>query len=210
LSQPGDDSPDAGWQQVLRGGLLGLPLAAGFLLVFLIAGGVLALGGRALVALFPWLAILVGAGLIVLGGWLLIPGHMLEVPGLGMLVARLGAPRGTMTKAQPGFGQTWYASGAFGLGYGLSSLGCTLPVFLLVVGSAATAGSAGGTLLVLAAYAVGMAIVLLAVTMAATALRDLLRQAVLPLLRWVQPLAALLLIAAGIYIVLFQIRTGLI
>lgn len=56
------------WENLLRGGLLGLPLTAGFLLVFLVAGFVLALGGRLLVHLFPWLAILVGAGLVFLGG----------------------------------------------------------------------------------------------------------------------------------------------
>ncbi len=61
----------SGWQHLLRGGLLGLPLAAGFLLVFLVAGGALALGGRLLVHLFPWLAVLVGAGLVLLGGWTL-------------------------------------------------------------------------------------------------------------------------------------------
>jgi cytochrome c-type biogenesis protein len=209
LSQSGTDHQRAGWSQVLRGGLLGLPLAAGFLLVFLIASGTLALGGRALVALFPWLAILVGVGLVALGSWMVFPGHTLEAPGLGTLAVRLGAQGGATAKPRPGSGRAWYATWGFGLGYGLSSLGCTLPVFLLVVGSAATAGGVGGAVLVLAAYAAGITLVLLAVAMAATALRDLLRQTVLPLLRWVQPLAALLLIAAGIYIVLFQFRTGL-
>jgi len=78
------------WQHLLRGGLLGLPLAAGFLLVFLVAGGALALGGRLLVHLFPWLAILVGTGLVLLGGWTLFTGRAPEIPGLGTVATKLG------------------------------------------------------------------------------------------------------------------------
>lgn len=203
------------WGQALRGGLLGLPLAAGFLLVFVVAGGVLAAGGRLLVHVFPWVAILVGLVLIALGGWTLLSGRVLEVPGLGTLanaVGQLRAPaegRADRRVMQHGRVGELRAAWAFGLGYGLSSLGCTLPVFLLVVGSAITARGAVGALLVFAAYAAGMLLVLLAVTMAASTLRDLLRQYVLPLLRWVQPAVALLVIAAGVYIVIYQLRAGL-
>src|SRR5262249_35758276 len=65
----------ASWGRMVHGGLLGLPLTAGFLLVFLLAGGVLALGGRVLTHLFPWLAILVGLSLVALGGGALLPGR---------------------------------------------------------------------------------------------------------------------------------------
>jgi cytochrome c biogenesis protein CcdA len=191
--------PASAWGRVVRGGLLGLPLAASFLLVFVVAGGILAVGGRLLVRLFPWVAILVGLGLVGLGGWTLLSGRVLEVPGLGALANTVGKPR---TPAERnGHTGDLHAAWAFGLGYGLSSLGCSLPVFLLVVGSAVKARGAVGVLLVLTAYAAGMVLVLLAVAMAASTLRDPLR--------WVQPVAALLVIAAGVYIVVYQVRAGL-
>jgi len=203
----------SGWQHLLRGGLLGLPLAAGFLLVFLVAGGALALGGRLLVHLFPWLAILVGTGLVLLGGWTLFTGRAPEIPGLGAVATKLGTSRPagrvtseTLVQAPP---RTMRAAWVFGVGYGLSSLGCTLPVFLLVVGTTITAGGVGSAVLVLTSYAAGMTLVLLAVALAATQLGDLLRSTVFPLLRWVQPVAALFLIAAGLYIVVYQLRAGL-
>ena len=190
--------PPSGWQHLVRGGLLGLPLAAGFLLVFLVAGGALALGGRLLVHLFPWLAILVGAGLVLLGGWTLFTGRAPKVPGLSTVAAQLGTsrPGGSTTseavvQAPP---RALRAAWIFGVGDGLSSLGCTLPVFLLVVGTTITAGGVGRAALVLASYAAGMTMVLLAVALAATELSDLLRAAVFPLLRWVLPLASLFLI----------------
>ncbi len=210
-TQAADGQPSS-WRHLLRGGLLGLPLAAGFLLVFLLAGGVLALGGRLLVHLFPWLAILVGIGLVLLGGWSLLTRRALEIPGLGAVATKVGAPssgrqKAAQTPAAPS--HALRAAWVFGLGYGLSSLGCTLPVFLLVVGTASTTSGVGGAGLVLASYAAGMALILLAVALAATQVGDLLRSTVFPLLRWVQPLAALLLMAAGGYIVFYQVRAGL-
>ena len=211
--QAAPDHKVGGWSHLLRGGLLGLPLAAGFLLVFLLAGSALALGGRLLVQLFPWLAILVGVGLVLLGGWSLLTRRALDLPRLGAVATRGGVPRvarqgaGAQSETPPP--RVWRAAWVFGLGYGLSSLGCTLPVFLLVIGTASTASGVGGAALVLASYAAGMVLVLLAVALAATQVGDLLRATIVPLLRWVQPLAALLLIAAGGYIVFYQVRAGL-
>jgi hypothetical protein len=51
--------------------------------------------------------------------------------------------------------------------------------------------------------------VLLAVALMATTLADVLWQTVFPLLRWVQPVASLLLVGTGIYIVFYQLHTGL-
>ena len=201
------DRQPSGWQHLLRGGLLGLPLAAGFLLVFLVAGFLLALGGRLLVHLFPWFAILVGTGLVFLGGWTLFTGRAPEIPGLGAVATKLGrATPETQAEASP---RALRAAWIFGVGYGLSSLGCTLPVFLLVVGTTITAGGVGSAALVLASYAAGMTLVLLAVALAATQLGDLLRSAVFPRLGWVMPVASLFLIAAGGYIVVYQLRAGL-
>jgi cytochrome c-type biogenesis protein len=211
--QAAPDHRPGGWSHLLRGGLLGLPLAAGFLLIFLLAGGVLALGGRLLVHVFPWLALLVGVGLVLLGGWSLLTRRALEIPGLGVVAAKVGASSSGRQKAAQTLAahppHALRAAWVFGLGYGLSSLGCTLPVFLLVVGTTITSSGVGGAALVLASYAAGMALVLLAVALAATQVGDLLRATVFPLLRWVQPLAALLLIAAGGYIVFYQVRAGL-
>lgn len=210
------------WSQAARGGLLGVPLTAGFLLIFAVAGGTLALGGHALIHLFPWLALLVGFGLVALGGWMLVTKRSLEAPSLGNLPIFLRSLRRRFGTRQPHWtgesaadlaqktrGQL-AAAWTFGFGYGLSSLGCALPIFLLVVGSAITANDMSATLLTLAAYAAGMALTLLAAALAASALHDLIRHSVLPLLRWAQPLAALMLLAAGLYIVQFQLRSGLV
>jgi cytochrome c biogenesis protein CcdA len=202
-------------------------LTAGFLLIFLVAGGVLALGGHLIVALFPWLALLVGAGLIGLGGWSLVTRRTVELSGLGRLTTwmahrrRRGIPTSQLTQgegadhaateASPAmrFPSQLVAAWGFGLGYGVSSLGCALPVFLLVVANASTTRDLGAVLSILAAYSPGIALVMFAVALGAAAVHDLLRTAIFPLLRWVQLLSALLMLAAGIYIVIYQLRAGL-
>ncbi|HUY76092.1 MAG TPA: cytochrome c biogenesis protein CcdA [Ktedonobacterales bacterium] len=206
----------APWRQTVRGGLLGLPLTTGFLLVFSVVGAALVLGGHALVHLFPWLAMLVGAGLVALGAWMLVTRPALEWSFLQRLAASVGSARRRASgvkhpqrEAQDSRGQL-AAAWTFGVGYGLSSLGCALPIFLLVVGAAITATAPGQTLLILATYATGMALTLFAASLAAAAVQDLLRRAVFPLLRWAHPVAALLLVAAGVYIIQFQAQSGLV
>lgn len=212
--------------RLVRGALLGVPLTAGFLLVFLVAGGALAAGGRALTQIFPWLGLVVGVVLALLGVRLLLPGAAVEVPLLSRIASAVAGVSGAGEGSRPSRAtcrdevEGAHASDAeahhplraawgFGLGYGLSSLGCTLPVFLLVVGSAIATGGLAQAVLVFGAYAAGMAVVLLGVALVATTLGDVLRQSMLPLLRWVRPFSALLILAAGIYIVVYQVRAGL-
>jgi cytochrome c biogenesis protein CcdA len=192
-----------GWQ-MLRGGLLGVPLAAGFLLIFLVAAGLLILGGHAVVSLFPWLALIVGTGLILLGSWILFTKRQVELFFLSRLATWLARRRWSENRNRTELVAAW----SFGIGYGLSSLGCALPIFLLVVGNAITATDPGTVLLILAGYCVGITLVMVAVALAAAAFHDLLRTAVFPLLRWVQPVLGLLLVAAGIYIIVYQLQAG--
>ncbi len=217
--------------RLLRGLMLGLPLTVGFLLVFLAAGGALAAGGRALAQVFPWLGIIVGLALVGMGVRLLLPGAVIEVPLLARVASVVSAiasgkgshmPLGADDNEAEGArrnaaseGTAQYprhplrAAWGFGLGYGISSLGCTLPIFLLVVGSAIATGGLAQAVAVFAAYGAGMAIVLLGVALIATTIGDVLRQNLLPLLRWAPPLSALLILAAGVYIVVYQLRAGL-
>ncbi|RAQ94066.1 cytochrome c biogenesis CcdA family protein [Thermogemmatispora tikiterensis] len=193
-------------QAVLQGGLLGLPLTAGYLVSFLLAGMGLALGGRLLLRLFPWLALLVGAVLMLLGSWSLLSGRALELPGLGRLATHLTLHSTSDRSGRRGVLRVaWF----FGLGYGLASLGCAFPIFLLMVGAALTRGSLAEAALVLASYAAGMALLLGGVTLTATVLGDVVRTLLRPLSRWLPPISALLLIGVGLWIIWYWLRAGL-
>ncbi|MBE3567653.1 MAG: hypothetical protein IMW90_18205 [Thermogemmatispora sp.] len=136
-------------------------------------------------------------------------GRALELPGLGQLAAQLtprsaSDPSDRQRRAE-GLRTAWL----FGLGYGLASLGCAVPIFLLMVGTALTRGSLAEAALVLVSYAAGMALLLGGVTLAATVLGDLVRALLRPLSRWLPPISALLLMGVGLWIIWYWVRAGL-
>jgi len=168
---------------------VGVMATLGFVVVFAAIGFVFAVGGRALGAYFPVGGIAVGLGLVTLGIWTVVSGRSIGLAGASRAMAgvRLGSsPRSLFL---------------FGVGYGVASLACTLPVFLVVVGSALAAGGllpAAGQFVV---YALGMGTVVSAVVVGAA----FFRAAVSGLLRGTLPylpgVSASLLIGAGVYLV---------
>jgi cytochrome c biogenesis protein CcdA len=182
-------APAGPLRRVGRGLLVGLATAGGFVLLFALVGLVLSLGGRALVATFPWAGLAVGAGIALLGVWLLLTGRSFGLPYVERL--RLPLRRG------PGGGLL------FGIAYGACSLGCTLPIFLIVVGQALAAHGLAGAVVQFVVYALGMGLVLLVVSLATALAQDTVYRVSRRLVPVVQRVGAVLLIAAGGYLVVY-------
>src|SRR5438105_2949023 len=120
-------------RKVAKGLLLGVVATAGFVLLFGAVGLAIAAGAQALVRLFPLVGLLVGVALAGVGVWSLIARRSF---GLAV-VHKVQLPRAAGLR------------GVFlyGVGYALASLGCTLPIFLVVVGSALAARGLGAAAL---------------------------------------------------------------
>ncbi|MBI4507190.1 MAG: cytochrome c biogenesis protein CcdA [Chloroflexi bacterium] len=190
LGDPGaKGAPRVPLLRAARGLLVGLATAAGFVVIFAAVGLVLSLGGRALVAAFPFTGLAVGAGLALLGVWMLLAGGSLHV----LPLQRLSVP------LRPGVGGAF----VFGIAYGACSLGCTLPIFLIVVGQALAAQGLAGAVVQFVVYALGMGLVLLLVSLATVLSQDTVQRWANALLPLVQRVGALLLIAAGGYLVTY-------
>ena len=183
----GDGGSDgaAGAGQALR---VGATVVVGFLLVFGAAWLLVAAGIRATIAVVPWAALVVGGVVLGLGVWML-SGRPLPI--------RLPTP------GRAADGRSTGAILLFGLGYATASLSCTLPVFLAVVAGTATRSSVGSGLAVFGVYAVGMALPLLAVTVALALGRDSLVARARGLGRVVNRLAGVLLVIAGLYVLAY-------
>jgi cytochrome c biogenesis protein CcdA len=173
--------------RVADGLVVGLVLTAGFMGVFGTVGAVFALGGRAIVRAVPWATLAMGIGLVGLGLWLAAGRHVaLRLPGI---------------RRRPGTG---YGSLLlFGGAYAVGSLSCTLPVFLLVVGSGLAAGSAVGTLAVFLAYALGMSTVLMVLCLGTAGLRELVSRKVRRLAPHLNRASGILLVVGGGYVVYY-------
>ena len=181
--------PPAGGR-VLQGLLTGLAVTGGFLGVFVAVGLPVAYGAGRVSDALPWVGVVLG-GLLVAIGILTLAGWAPRLPIRWSV--RTGASRGAGAML------------LFGAGYGVASLGCTLPVFLAVVGSAASGAS---TALVFAVYGAGMAVVVTALALAAAFLREGLARGLRRVLPYMSRIAGALLVAAGGYLAYYWYRVG--
>jgi cytochrome c-type biogenesis protein len=179
--------------RALRAMAVGLVVSSGFVLLFVVAGAAVSAGGTVLIGAMPVLGVLVGEALVVLGAWMLLAGRGLYATALGSLAGRLGDPRRVGVR---GFF-------LYGLAYGAASLGCTLPAFLAVVGS----GFAAGGVVVGAArfvgYGMGMASVLVALTVALALFKEGIIKWLRGALPYAQTASAILLILVGTYVIFY-------
>lgn len=190
-------SRDEGYEQrplasrAVEGLYLGLLVTVGFLAVFGTAGIVISAGLRVVAKFIPFAALAVGVALVLIGLWLLAGRNLPFSLPIPQLEVRARNPKSVFL---------------FGIAYAFASLGCTLPIFLAVVGaSLATAGLAGSVTMFFS-YAAGMATVLMSVALGAALLKGAVAQWFQPLLPYVHRLGAGLLVLAGLYLIWYQGR----
>jgi cytochrome c-type biogenesis protein len=161
-------------------------VVTGFVAVFALFGLALAPVAGLVQARLPWFTIVLGLALAGLGGWLL-SGRSL--PGISQPAGR-----------GPAVARTIPSMVAFGAGYALTSLSCTIGPFLAIVVSSFRAGSPVAGVLLFLGYAAGMGMV---VGVAALALA-LARSSVIGRMRRLAPLISraggVVIALAGAYV----------
>ncbi|RMD63747.1 MAG: cytochrome c biogenesis protein CcdA [Alphaproteobacteria bacterium] len=178
----------------LSGVAAGAAMTSGFVTVFGLGGGAVALGAGWLAAAFPWIGLTIGLGLIAAGLYALSGRRI----GPGLILPGLAAP----APAPPANGAGLRGDFVFGLGYAAASLSCTLPIFLAVVGAATSRGPLTGVLGVLA-YALGMGSVVGTLAVAAAWTRSGIATACAGLMPYVTRIGGLLLLLSGAYVAYF-------
>jgi len=166
--------------------VVGISVSAGFAGVFVLAGLLVASGVRAVVGWIPWLAAVVGIGLIVVG--------VAELRGLHVFVrlpAVRRAPRARSVRGLVGFGAS----------YGIASLSCTLPIFLSLIAGAVVGRSFIDSLSVFIAYGAGMSLVVIVLTLALAVGRDRVLRTIRPVAAHLGIISGWVLILAGVFIV---------
>ena len=152
------DDPGARGGRVRMGRALAVSatVTASFVLLFGLAGILAALAASAVTSSLPWVGTAVGVGLILLAG-VLASGRELTVS----LAPRTAGHLKAATRAR---GLGGYA--AYGTAYGLASLGCTLPVFLGVVGTSLQLHGLADAIGQFVLFGIGMGAVLTVLTIA--------------------------------------------
>jgi cytochrome c biogenesis protein CcdA len=169
----------------------------GFVLLFGLAGLVVSAGGSTLLGVMPSLGIVIGGVLVLVGLWMLA-GRALHASAFERFSGRVGDPRNVSV---PGFF-------LFGLAYGAASLSCALPAFLAVVGSSLASGSVLAGAGRFFGFALGMAAVLVTLTLAVAFFKQGLIKWLRKAVPYVQLTSAVLLVLAGAYVIFYWLSSG--
>ena len=180
--------------RLLRAIMFGGIATLGFIVLFGSIGAVLALGGQGLTTLFPWGGLVVGIALTITGIWLLVSGESFGIFAAGRIQAPMGG----------GIGNAFL----FGIAYGIVSLSCTLPIFLVVVGTALTSGGFAYAVTQFVSYSLGMGLVLVIATISVALFRGALTAKLRAMLPYVHRIGAIFLLGAGLYLIYYWVVLG--
>ena len=179
------DEPLSRPAALTRGFGVGAAVSLGFLAVFGLAGVLLTIGLQSLTDVLPWLALIIGVGLIILG---------IAVMRGFYLNARLPGIRGSTKE------RSLKSLFLFGVSYAVASLSCTLPVFLSLVPVTLSQQSLLGGVATFLAYGLGMSTVLIFLTLALSLGRTSIVQWMRSSARYVQTVSGAILVVAGVFI----------
>lgn len=167
---------------------IGAIVSLGFLVVFGIAGLLITSGFRSIIDWIPWLALIIGFGVVALGVALL--------RGFDINVGLFKAKRGRKSRdVRSVF--------TFGVSYAVASLSCTLPVFLTVVAGQVTQTNLISGLITFLVYGAGMALVLVSLTVALALGKSSIVGRFRRAMQHVNTISGVILVVAGAYIVWF-------
>lgn len=180
--EAGEEAQDVG---VLRSLAVGASVALGFVAVFAAAGLIVRQISSAFGEWFPWMTMAVGLVLIPIG--------------IARLVGKdikLRVPRWQRGPRDRGL----RSMVLFGVSYATVSLSCTIGPFLTAVAGTFSQSSFVSGLAVFGAYAAGMAVVLMALTLALGLAKDSMVRHLRRVLPHVGRISGALLIVAGAYV----------
>ncbi len=160
-------------------------VSAGFMALFAVAGGLLSWASVSVYEIAPWLTLLIAVALVGLGAAMLIGWEpTFSLPHL----------------EKGGRDRTLSSMFLFGVSYAVASLGCTLPVFLATVSGTISRHNVVSGIVVYLAYGLGMAVVMMALTVAIAGARVSLVRGLRRLMPFISRIAGALVLVAGLYI----------
>lgn len=179
------EADTAGPISIGRAVAVGAVVSAGFMSLFAVAGILFSWVSVNVYQIAPWITLIIALVLIVVG--------------VAMLVG--WEPTFSLPRLEKGGrDRTLVSMFVFGLSYAIASLGCTLPVFIATVSGTVSRHNLLSGLVVYVAYGLGMALVMMALTVAIAGARVSLVRGLRRVLPYISRIAGALVLAAGIYI----------
>lgn len=177
-------------QQLLFGLKAGIFASLGLLSIYIIFGVILALLGKLIAPFIPWIELITGGILLFLGTAVLLGYEFMLKPPVVIQTTSRGAKR-------------FYL---FGVAYALGAIGCTLPIFLLVMFQAlAQRGILGGFVNFLA-YALAMVSLMIVFSLIAAVSKTAISRFMTKYMLTIQKSAGGLILLAGVYMIYLALQ----
>ena len=177
-------------QQLLFGLKAGSFASLGLISVYVVFGIILALFGRLIAPIFPWIELVIGGLLLFIGSSTLL-GYEFAVRPPVVIQTRTNG------------GRRFYL---FGVAYAFGAIGCTLPIFLLVIfQSLAQKGMFGG-IINFAVYALAMSSLMILFSLISSLSKSAMHKFLTKYMETLQKSAGVLIILAGIYLIYLALQ----
>ncbi len=192
-----DDEARSPIQQIFKGLEIGSAVTLGLVLLFGLAGTIIALGFHSVGSILAWLGLGIGIILTVTGAWL-VGGGKLYTGFAAQAASRIGDPGQVNVKGYF----------LFGISYGIASLSCTLPIFLSVIGTSFAASTILTSMGQFLLYGMGMGVVIMVLTLGMAFFKSAMLGTIRKMLPYVGPIGSWLMVVAGAYIVFYWLTIG--
>ena len=187
IERSGDRSAEAG---TLRALVVGGVVSLGFVALFGVMGAVISWTSFSVEKYASWVSVPIGVGLVALGvafilGW----------------EPRVFVPR--LDKG--GRDRSLLSMFGFGVSYAIASLSCTIGPFLATVVSTFRRSNVASGISVFGSYALGMAVLLMALTLTMALARKSLERGLRRGLPYIQKVSGVLMVITGTYVIWYAI-----
>ena len=194
------DSPSGMTIRLIRALKVTISMTLGFVIVFGVIGSLVSFGLRSVIgSLLPWFGMGIGIALIAISGLLLFGVNQFRYSSLPFRLSSMFTIFQTDTIRGYFF---------FGVSYALVSVGCALPIFMVVVTSTFAGQSILGILMSYINYSLGMGTIIFVVTIITALLRKSLAFSGNLLGSFLNKATVVLLLVAGIYLVFYWLTMG--
>src|SRR3989338_4250459 len=187
-------------RRIFAGLIFGFMVSLGFAAAFSIIGLIVSYVGRGLIKYVGWFDLFIGILLVLIG--LIYLFNLKAKVGLYKL-ANIGE-RLKSNKLK----NKYFSFFLYGIGFAIASLGCTLPIFMLVVTTAIKSSGFFNGLVTFLIYAAGMSFFMILFSLAVALSKSVVEKTLRRWLPYLYRFGSIVVIIAGIYLIYNQIAFG--
>ena len=177
-------------RQLLFGLRAGIFASLGLLSVYVSFGIILTVFGRLITPIFPWIELATGGLLIFLGSSTLLGYEFAIKPPVVIQTSQVGERR-------------FYL---FGVAYAFGALGCTLPIFLLVIFQSLAQKGIFGAVTNFAAYASAMSSLMIVFSLISSMSKGVIHRFLEKYIGLIQKSSGILILLAGAYLIYLALQ----